>query len=175
MWIAGRPYHPGGLWDLALRDLLNLDRFLAVYQGGLRHWWEIPAAAEDHDSMPAELRQYHPESALLLAVWVWGTMRRNGETASLDEVLDSGLEVDEVWIDREPGDSPESESLPRGFRSSIVEQDAPDVVGMDLQREVARRLLGAMVHLHLKPADVWALPLGVWLGVAAQIDALSKG
>lgn len=158
-----------------MRDLLNLDRFLAVYQGGLSHWWEIPAAAEDHDSMPPELRQHHPEAALLLVVWVWGTMRRNGETATLDEVLDSGLSADEVWIERAADDSPAPASLPRGFRSSIVERDAPDVVGMDLQREVARRLLGAMFHLHLTPADVWALPLGVWLGVAAQVDALAKG
>lgn len=172
IWLRGTPYHRGGLYDLTLRDLLDLDRLLAQYQGLLSHWWEIPAAQDDLLSMSPERRHLHPEAPLLVAVMAWGTLRANGRPDSLDEVLDSGLGWRDVEVTDE--DSEAEESLPRGFRASNTQSSSPELDGMDLRREVYSRLLDVMALFRLTPDDVWRLPLAVWLGVAAQIDSLDR-
>ncbi len=170
LWVRGEPLHEGSLFDLTLRDLLDLDLMLARYTGLLSHWWEIPDAIEDISSMPADLRLEHPEAYLALTVRVWGSMRRSGRSDSLADILDSGLEWTEVQVtgaDSEPDDD-----LPPGFRPGNVQAGRPDVEGMDLLREVGTRYLLIARYLRISWDDVWSLPLWVWLGVAAQVDSL---
>ena len=77
LWVRGEPLHEGSLFDLTLRDLLDLDLMLARYTGLLSHWWEIPDAIEDISSMPADLRLEHPEAYLALTVRVGGCGARD--------------------------------------------------------------------------------------------------
>lgn len=172
LWVRGEPFHEGNLFDLTLRDLLDLDLILARYKGSLRHWWEIPAAIDELNSTPTEERGDHPESGILLAVRVWGTMRANGRPDTFIGILDSGLRWDEVLLTKEPSEP--AEQMPHGFRAGNVQSSTPDVIGMDIKREVGRYALGAMIHLHLTYEDLWRLPLWLWLGVAAQIDELRR-
>lgn len=171
LWVRDVPLHEGHIFDLRLRDLLDLDLFLARYEGSLRHWWQIPATVDDVNELAPATRQYHPEAMLLLAVRVWGSYRASGRSESLEAILDSGLEWDQVWVTAEDGKA-EADKLPRGFRAGNVQQEAPpDVEGMDLVREVNRRLLG-ISHLFSYTLDqVYGLSLYAWLGIAAAVDA----
>lgn len=166
LWIRGVPFHPGGLFDLTLRDLMDLDRLLAVSPGAtLAHWWEVPEAEEDLFSMDAALRPHHPAVAIVHAVWALGSHRATGLSTTLDEVLDSGVGMGDFWVDKP--DDVEPERLPRGFRSS-VQSTVPDVQGTDLRRDVARYTLPAMEMFGV--TDPWRLSLAVWLGVVASIE-----
>lgn len=176
LWVRDEPLHEGHLFDLTLSDLLELDLFLArcavadAYMGSIRRWWDVPAAIDDINELPEDTRQHHPDAMLLLVIRVWGSYRASGRTESLDAILDSGLEWDQVWVSaREDADAPED--TPRGFRAGNT-QDAelPDVTGMDLVREVNRRLLDVGLLLGFTRSDVYGLPLYVWLGVAELVD-----
>jgi hypothetical protein len=184
LWVRGVPLFEGNLFDLTLRDLLDLDLFLASlkapqflnprYKGDVRHWWQIPASAEEFNEMAPEGRGGHPDAMLLLAVRVLGSYRASGRPDSLDSILDSGLQWDEVIVTSAPN-TPVEDNLPRGFRAGNTQHAMPDVDGMDLNREVSARFMDIALMFGWTLADVYRLPLYVWLGVAAQVDAAQKG
>lgn len=180
LWVRGLPLHEGHLFDLSLRDLLDLDLFLArcagspEYAGEVRHWWQIPAAVEDINELPEDCRPQHPDAMLLLAVRVWGSYRASGRTESFEVLLPDDLEWDEVLVVADPGDDEvEAEKLPRGFRAGNTQSvSMPDVEGMDLNREVNRRLLDVSRVYGFTRDEIMAHSLSAWLGIAASIDAI---
>lgn len=178
LWVRGLPLHEGHLFDLTLRDLLDLDLFLARmaagegYYGEVRHWWQIIAAADDIAELPRSARQHHPDAALLLAVRVWGSYRASGRSESFDDAIPDDLRWDEVLVDGDEDQGDAGEQLPRGFRAGNTQSSAaPDLDGYDINREVNSRLL-AVGHLFGFTRDqVMSQSLYAWLGIAAAVDA----
>lgn len=182
LWVRNTPLFEGNLFDLTLRDLLDLDLYLASlkspayrnpkYKGGVRHWWQMPAAIEDYNTCEVD-KIHHPDAFLILLVRVWGSYRASGRSDSLDSILDSDLAWDEVLVVPDAAEVVEDEGLPHGFRAGNVQRPSmPDVEGMDVRREVSQRLLVVARLFGWTLDEVYQLPLYAWLGVSALVDSL---
>lgn len=174
LWVRGDPFPAGAINDLTLRDLQAFDRWLMRYAPqAIDHWWELPAMAAEYAALDDEGKADHPARFLLLAVRLWATLRKAGLDHTFDEVLvvaPSEVRVSDL-DERETADS-----LPRGFRAGNV-QGAEPMNGeeVDLEHEVYSRLLDVMERFPaVTPVNVWDVPLFVWRGMAARVDALRR-
>lgn len=157
----GRRYRSGWLDWLSLRDLLDLDDFLADGGHSVRHWWQLDGLLAEWNGLPERFRVGHPEHWLIHAVLVWASRRRSGDRVAL-----LGTDLRRVRI---VDDLDQAEERPRN--APRVRPDRR----RDLEAEVIGRLAEVTIAVpSVSHESVWDLPLHLWDDYVALVDARRK-